>query len=50
MPVDTILPSRYHDWIEGTISGKGVIGGSTNSQEGITMDITMAIEEEQLHE
>lgn len=39
VPLKTLLPMRYHDWIEGTISGKGKISGSTNSQEGIVMGV-----------
>lgn len=45
MPMKTILPNRYHDWIEGTISGKGTVTGSTNSQEGIVMDIDLSLDD-----
>ncbi len=45
MPMKTLLPPRYHDWIEGTISGKGTIAGSTNSQEGIVMDIDLSLDD-----
>jgi len=43
MPMKTLLPTRYHDWIEGTVSGKGTITGSTNSQEGIVMDLNLTL-------
>ncbi len=45
MPMKSLLPPRYHDWIEGTISGKGTIGGSTNSQEGIVMDMDLSLDD-----
>ena len=45
MPMKTLLPTRYHDWIEGTVSGKGTITGSTNSQEGIVMDLDLTLED-----
>jgi len=45
MPIKTLLPPRYHDWIEGTVSGKGTIAGSTNSQEGIVMDLNLTLED-----
>ncbi len=44
MPVKAMLPARFHDWIGGKVSGKGEISGSTNSQEGIVMDIDLSLE------
>lgn len=45
MPMKVLLPSHYHDWISGVISGKGTIGGSTNSQEGVVLDLDLALED-----
>ncbi|MCP5535625.1 MAG: hypothetical protein H7A51_05240 [Akkermansiaceae bacterium] len=45
MPVKTLLPTRYHDLVEGVISGKGTVSGSTNSQEGIVMDIDLSLDD-----
>lgn len=45
MPVQSLLPTRYHDLLEGVISGKGTISGSTNSQEGIVMDIDLSLDD-----
>lgn len=45
MPLKALLPARYEDWLAGTISGKGKISGSTNSQEGIVMDIDFTLGE-----
>ncbi|MFK7909425.1 MAG: hypothetical protein AB8F34_02365 [Akkermansiaceae bacterium] len=39
MPLKALIPVRYDEWLEGTISGEGTIGGSTNSQEGIVLDV-----------
>ena len=45
MPMKSLLPTRYHDWIEGVISGQGTISGSTNSQEGIVMDLDLSLDD-----
>ncbi len=45
MPLKSLLSPQYSDRIEGKISGKGKITGSTNSQEGIVMDIDLSIED-----
>lgn len=44
MPMNGLLPSRYSEWIEGRISGKGTVSGSTNSQEGIALDLKLSLE------
>lgn len=41
MPLKSLLPLSYTEWIAGTISGKGLISGSTNSQEGIVLDLDL---------
>ncbi len=43
MPIKKLLPVRYAEWLEGTISGKGKISGSTNSQEGVVLDIDFSM-------
>ncbi len=43
MPVKALVPARFHDWIGGAVSGKGEISGSTNSQEGIVMDVDLSL-------
>lgn len=45
MPFSSLLPTQYDEWLEGTISGKGTIGGSTNSQEGIVLDLGLELDE-----
>ena len=39
MPLKAILPPRYEEWLHGSISGRGEIGGSTNSQDGVVLDV-----------
>ncbi|MBT8037844.1 MAG: hypothetical protein KJO21_09900 [Verrucomicrobiae bacterium] len=45
MPIKALLPALYHDRMEGTISGKGTVSGSTNSQEGIVMDLDLSLDD-----
>lgn len=42
-PVKSILPYRFTEWIQGKISGKGTISGSTNSQGGIALDLNVSL-------
>lgn len=41
MPLKVLLPAQFHDLLGGVISGKGTVSGSTNSQEGIVMDMDL---------
>ena len=43
MPMKSLLPFRFSEWVEGRISGKGTVSGSTNSQEGIALDLHLSI-------
>ena len=43
MPLNGMLPEQYADWLNGSISGKGTISGSTNSQEGVVFEIDLSI-------
>ncbi len=45
IPVKSILPYRYSDWIDGKISGEGTVSGSTNSQDGILLDLNITLKE-----
>ena len=45
MPLNGMLPVQYADWLNGSISGKGTISGSTNSQEGVVFDVDLSIGE-----
>lgn len=45
MPMQALLPYSYSEWIEGEVSGKGSISGSTNSQEGIVLDLDLTLED-----
>jgi len=44
-PVKSLLPFRFHEWIEGEISGEGKVTGSTNSQQGIIFDLDLSLED-----
>ncbi|MGB1259668.1 MAG: hypothetical protein ACPG6P_06490, partial [Akkermansiaceae bacterium] len=45
VPVSGILPAIYHDWVSGSISATGRIGGSTNTQEGVVTDLKVTLKE-----
>jgi hypothetical protein len=45
LPVKTILPYLYSEWIEGEVSGKGRVSGSTNSQKGVVLDLDFALQD-----
>lgn len=45
MPMTALLPARYSEWIEGEISGKGTVSGSTNSQEGIVLNLDLSLQD-----
>ncbi|BDS05537.1 hypothetical protein NT6N_05770 [Oceaniferula spumae] len=45
MPVSSLLTPAYLDTVDGTISGVGKISGSTNSQEGVVLDIDFSFKE-----
>jgi len=45
MPLKALLPQSYTEWIDGVISGTGLISGSTNSQEGIVLDLDLKLED-----
>lgn len=45
MPMRALLPYRYSEWIQGEISGEGFVSGSTNSQEGIVLDLNMSLDD-----
>ncbi|NWK56094.1 hypothetical protein HW115_10775 [Verrucomicrobiaceae bacterium N1E253] len=45
MPVKSLLPASYAEWMEGNVSGKGTIGGSTNSQEGIVLNLALSLDD-----
>lgn len=37
--IDSLLSEKFAPWVQGNISAKGVISGSTNSQEGIELNL-----------
>lgn len=41
VPLKAMLPLDYTEWIAGTISGKGIVSGSTNSQDGVVLDLDL---------
>jgi hypothetical protein len=45
MPMKSLLPYRFSEWVEGRISGKGTVSGSTNSQKGIALDLKLSLED-----
>lgn len=45
MPMSALLPYRFSEWVEGRISGEGTISGSTNSQEGISLDLDLSLKD-----
>lgn len=44
-PLATILPYRYSEWLSGSVSGEGRLSGSTNSQQGVEMDIRLSLKD-----
>lgn len=45
MPMQSLLPPSFAEWIQGSISGEGLISGSTNSQEGIVLDLDLEFQD-----
>lgn len=47
VPLELLLPKRLHGLMEGTISGRLKVGGSTNSNEGMTFagDVALGAED-----
>jgi len=43
LPLRPVLPSEARGFVEGTISGTAKIGGSTNSQDGVTFDCRVVL-------
>ena len=48
MPMQSLLPASFAEWIQGSISGKGLISGSTNSQEGVVMDLDLEFQDDEI--
>ncbi len=44
IPMESLLSQSFAKWIQGTISGKGLISGSINSQEGILLDLDLGFQ------
>ena len=45
IPIKALIAPAYNEWVEGNISGEGEVGGSTNSQEGVTFDIDFDLQD-----
>lgn len=45
MPIDILLNEDYEDLIEGTVTGSGEISGSTNTKDGVILDMNLMVTE-----
>ena len=45
MPIDILLNEDYEDLVEGTVTGSGEISGSTNTKDGVILDMNLMVAE-----